>query len=175
MSRFARAALVPLVIPLLTTTACAPSEDGSEAGDDVGAITEREGARIQQSARAFAEAARAGDFDRLASMYAEDAVLMPPGAPTVHGRPAIREFLSSMPAFERFELNPEDIEGRGDLAYVRGNFLMTVLAVPGDTASAVTERGKFLEVRERQSDGSWLLVVDIWNSNGADGGSGAGD
>lgn len=157
---------------LLGLAACSRPEEGGGNGAEVAAITEREGARIRQASQAWARAAKAGDADRLASLYTDDAVLMPPGSPAVHGRRAIREYLAAMPAFDRVVLTQEDVEGRGDLAYVYGTFSLTVLAVPGDTASAVTEEGKFLEIHERQSDGSWPMVVDIWNSSSAPTGAG---
>lgn len=156
--------LVSLIAGLaLITVACGPADD---AGEETAALTEEEGTRIRQASGAWAEAVRAGDIERVASLYAEDAVLMPPGAPPVEGRQAIGDFMAALPAFETVELRQEDIEGQGDLAYVRGSYTMSFLAVPGDTASLVTERGKFVEVRQRQEDGSWPMVVDIWNSDG---------
>lgn len=158
-----------LAVLALVAGACAPSDDAppEDDGEATVGLTEEEGNRIRQAGRAWVEAMRAGDVDSLTSLYAEDAVLMPPGAPAVQGRQAIAEFMAAMPAFETIELTHEDIEGQGDLAYARGSYLMSFLAVPGDTASVVTERGKFVEIRERREDGSWPMVVDIWNANGS--------
>lgn len=156
---------VPLVAGLLLAAAgCAPADD---TRDTTAAVTEEEGNQIRQAGRAWVEAVRQGNIDSVAALYAEDAVLMPPGAPAVHGRQAIGDFFAAMPAFESVELDQEDIEGRGGLAYVRGSYAITFLAVPGDTASQVSERGKFVEIRERREDGSWPMVVDIWNANGS--------
>lgn len=158
-----------LAVLALVAGACAPSDDTppEDGGEATAGLTEEEGNRIRQAGRAWVEAVRAGDVAGVTALYAEDAVLMPPGAPAVEGRRAIGDFLSALPAFERFELTTEAIEGSGDLAYVRGSYLMSFLAVPGDTASLVTERGKFVEIRERQEDGSWPMVVDMWNANGS--------
>ncbi len=158
-----------LAVLALAAGACAPSDDAppEDVGEATVGLTEAEVERIREASRAWVEAARQGDIERLASLYAEDAVLRPPGAPAVRGRQAIAEFMAAMPAFETVELAQEEVEGQGDLAYARGSYLMSFLAVPGDTASVVTERGKFVEIRERQEDGSWPMVVDIWNANGS--------
>ena len=87
---------------------------------------------------------------------------MPPG-PAVTGRLAIKEWMAAFPAASKFELNIDDIDGQGDLAYVRGHFLMVIH--PEGAPEPVEDRGKFLEVRRKQADGSWLMSVDIFNSD----------
>src|SRR6266704_705545 len=51
-----------------------------------------------------------------------------------------------------------DINGRGDLAYVRGTYQVVYLA-------GATDHGKFLEVRRGGKDGRWLIIADIFNSD----------
>jgi len=41
------------------------------------------------------------------------------------GRAAIRTFIKEFPRLQRFTASPIEIEGRGDLAYVRGSYQMT--------------------------------------------------
>lgn len=151
-------------LALLLLAACTPA---GETSSEAPGLSEEEVATIRDASSQWAEAVQAGDLDRVASLYAEDAVLMPPGAPVVEGRSAIRDFLNGFPEVESASFTHHEIEGRGDLAYVRGSYEITMLAVPGDTASTVTDRGKFLEIRERQDDGSWPMIVDVWNSSGA--------
>ena len=93
-----------------------------------------------------------------ANAYAENATMMPPNQPMVQGRAAIRTWIKSVPAIRRFIASAIDINGRGDLAYVRGTYSLTWLA-GGD------ERGKFLEVRRREKDGRWLIIADIFNTD----------
>jgi len=45
---------------------------------------------------AFQEALREGDGDKCASMCAEDAVMMPPNAPPVEGRDAIKRHFANL-------------------------------------------------------------------------------
>lgn len=161
-----RTRLAPSLVAglVLLAVGCAPA---GETGTAASGLTEEETTAIRDASNQWAEAVQAGDLDRLASLYAEDAVLLPPGAPAVEGRAAIREFLNTLPEVQSAELRQESIEGRGDLAYVQGSYVLEMLAVPGDTASLVTDRGKFVEIRERQADGSWPMIVDIWNSSGS--------
>jgi ketosteroid isomerase-like protein len=94
--------------------------------------------------------------------YAEDAKFLMPGAPAVEGRQAIKAAFASLPITSmKFEIL--DIEGRGDLAYVRGAYDLT-LAPPGATAPVV-DKGKYVEIWKKQVDGSWKAIRDIFNSD----------
>ncbi|MEX2156021.1 MAG: nuclear transport factor 2 family protein [Gemmatimonadales bacterium] len=99
----------------------------------------------------------------MAELYTENAVVMPPNQGPVEGRAAIRAFFEGYPALPDFAGTPVEIDGRGDLAYVRGTYQFTIPAM-GRTP-AVTDRGKFLEIRRRQADGRWLVHIDIFNSD----------
>jgi ketosteroid isomerase-like protein len=48
------------------------------------------------------------------------------------------------------------------MAYVTGHFSMT-FSPDGETN--ISDSGTFLEVRERQEDGSWLVTRDMFNSS----------
>jgi len=98
-----------------------------------------------------------------ATHYAEHAVFMVPNLPALEGRAAIRTWFAGGPPFTSFTLTPKEIDGRGDLAYVRGTWTLGIAAA-GKTP-ATQDHGKFLEVRRKQADGSWLMVADIFNSD----------
>lgn len=138
---------------LVAATACAQPVPRELAPEDVTAI--------EESTAAFAEAVRAADWDGVAALYTEDVMLMPPNEEAREGRAAAREWLGSFPPLVRFELDPVEIEGVGDLAYVRGTYALEMSM--GDRA--VTDRGKYVEIRREQEDGSWLIAVDIFNSD----------
>jgi len=53
-----------------------------------------------------------------------------------------------------------DIDGRDDLAYIRGSHSLLL-----DYEGAVKDKGKFLMILRRQSNGSWLISVVIFNSD----------
>jgi uncharacterized protein (TIGR02246 family) len=125
-------------------------------------LTDADRAAIGEVTKAFEAAARGGDWAALAALYTEDAVLLPPNAPEVEGRENIREHFASYPPLTRFSLEPLEIDGRGDLAYVRGRYALTMAV--SDT-QAVDDHGKYLEIRQRQADGSWLYIRDMYSSD----------
>ena len=63
----------------------------------------------------------------------------------------------------QFTIPPTEIDGRGDLAYVRGTYAMTIM--PEGAPEPIREIGKYVVILQKQPDGSWLVVVDIWNSD----------
>ena len=66
------------------------------------------------------------------------------------------------------EFKIDEVEGIGELAFVRGRYSMTL--EPEGAPGPVNDEGKYIEIRERQPDGSWLLARDIFNSDLAPGG-----
>jgi uncharacterized protein (TIGR02246 family) len=120
---------------------------------------------IRATADRFAELVLKQDFDGVVRLYTDDAVFMPPHQPAVRGRKALREWLGAFPRVSRFRFDIKDVDGRSDLAYVHGTYAMT-LHPPG-AAGSVDDVGKYVEIRKRQADGSWLLVFDIFNSDNA--------
>jgi len=63
----------------------------------------------------------------------------------------------------RFAFTSSHIHLTGDIALERVTY--TVVIRPGVDASAMQDVGKGLHVYGRQSDGSWKLTHDIWNSD----------
>jgi uncharacterized protein (TIGR02246 family) len=124
-------------------------------------LTDADRAAIQEVTDAFTEAFLAGDFATVASLYTEDAVLLPPNAPSVSGRAAIQEFLATFPPVTQIHITPVTVDGSGDLAYVHGTFHMVMT---GPDGSDIEDTGKFLEVRRKVGEG-WLLAYDIFNSD----------
>ncbi|MEW6512326.1 MAG: nuclear transport factor 2 family protein [Bacteroidota bacterium] len=107
----------------------------------------------------------AGHVDSIVALYADDAVLNPPGAPAARGQAAIREYLTkdvAAAAAAGVTLNAgttSDVSVSGDLGWEWGTFTVT------DKSGATVDRGKYVTVCARK-DGKWLIVRDIWNSDG---------
>ena len=115
---------------------------------------------IESTQQQFAAALRRRDFDAIAALYTEDAVVMPPHEPAVRGRAAVKAWMAGFPPVTEFTLAAERIEGRADLAYVRGTYAMTLHP---DGAAPVPSRGKYIEIRRRQPNGEWLLEADMFS------------
>ncbi len=157
MPRFAPHAMVLVVFVLCAgcTTSSTPSDgDGTAVSRTIDSLTTQ-----------FASHMRAGHMDSVAALYTENAVLMPPNSPTATGRAAIRDALSGMvqgATLDDFRLTTTDVRVSGDLARERGRYSMSMTA-PGQGTMA--DSGKYVVVWQRQSDGSWLVDSDIWNSD----------
>ena len=110
------------------------------------------------------QAHAAGDADAMAALYAEDAVLSPPGAPTARGRAAIREYLAGDIAASKaggLTFNPgtsPEFGLSGDLGWEWNTFSVK------DGTGATVDTGKYVTVYQRR-DGTWSIVRDIWNSD----------
>lgn len=114
---------------------------------------------LKMLADTFVAGGAKGDAALITSIYADDAVLMPPNAPAVRGREAIRQFWTGMLQGGTFgiALKPQSIAVHGDLAVEQGMYELT---------SPVQESGKYVLVFRKQN-GKWLAVSDIWNANQA--------
>jgi RNA polymerase sigma-70 factor (ECF subfamily) len=77
--------------------------------------------RERELAGRFADAFQSGDIDGVVALLTDDASFtMPPEAQQVHGRPAIRHFLATVPAggeLERFRLVPTRANGQPAFAF----------------------------------------------------------
>jgi len=105
-----------------------------------------------------------GDSTKLAALYAEDAISMPPNAPTVQGRTALQaDFKSFLEANSaRHETTVDGIIREDGLAIERAHYRLSYKPRTGGTE--VVETGKHLECR-RYVDGKWRIVLEIWNSD----------
>jgi len=112
---------------------------------------------------AFVKHVLARDWDALAAMYADDAILCPPNQPAVKGRAAIKAWMAAFPPITLFKITDVRVEGHGDLAYAHGVYELTM--TPPGAPGPVKETGKYLDIRKKQKDGRWLYSVDMFNSD----------
>lgn len=152
-----RLLLLPLVFMLFLT--CTKENQSGEQSiqQDKEAITAVSNAR--------AEAFNHSDAAGIAEHFTEDAILMAPGVPATKGREAVRDYYQSI--FDEYEPELEssyvEIKIDGDLAYGRGVAKVTLTQKNGTESSVSTS--KYLNILQRQPDGSWKTTHDIWNSN----------
>ena len=131
------------------------------AGEEAGAS--RELAALQAVDQAWLQAYNAADAQTLASLYAEDAVLLAPGTPAVHGREAIHAYFASDVAASQkagvtTHLGDPDGGVSGDMGWCSGTYSVT------DKDGHVVDTGKYLSV-SRKEGGAWRYVRDTWNSD----------
>jgi uncharacterized protein (TIGR02246 family) len=117
----------------------------------------------RQVVEKFTKGVLASDFASVAALYTPDGTMMPPNEPTLRGRDAIQKWMAGFPKIATFQATDDEIEGSGDIAYVAGRYKMSF--TPPGAKAPVTDSGKFVEVRKKQPDGSWLILRDIFNSD----------
>jgi ketosteroid isomerase-like protein len=92
-------------------------------------------------------------------LYAENAQLLPPGAPMQTGKAAIQAFWTAFMT-ERpsdLSLTPDTIGQSGDLAYCTGHYAFQM--------GGERQQGKYVVVYQRQSDGAYKAVADAFNAD----------
>lgn len=132
----------------------------SSQEEDVAAITAVSEARAQ----AFNES----DAQGIAVHFTENAILMAPGAPAAQGHEAVAAYYQSIfdeyePVLESYY---EEVEVSGDMAYGRGEAKVTL--TPREGGPTTTSTSKYLNILQRQPDGSWQTTHDVWNANEAE-------
>ena len=108
--------------------------------------------------RLFAERASAGELEGMMALYEEGAKFVGPDGGDADGRDAIRERLEGLLAMAP-HITPTDVRAvrAGDIALLSNRWRMTF----GESNGAQTGlEGVSTEVARRQSDGSWLYVID---------------
>jgi uncharacterized protein (TIGR02246 family) len=108
------------------------------------------------------KAANASEWGKVAALYTEDGVLLAPNLPAIKGRKAIEDYMAGFPPISDMAFEILEVDGGRDIAYVWGNYSMTIKP---EGADPIHDKGKFLEIRKKQSDGSWLILRDMYNSD----------
>jgi len=111
---------------------------------------------IEAAIRRYVDASNQGDATALASLYAEDAMLLPPDHEPIRGREAIGAFWRQG-TDEGLEVTNLAVEVDGNLGYLVGRYHLPA------TDEEPADSGKYVMCLKRQRDGSWKLTADIWN------------
>ncbi len=147
--------IIPAALAALTLSACSaePAKTNTEAVKQ----------QILAQEEAWGRAYAARDGEALAGFYANDAALAAPGEQLVRGRDALREATAGIvkdPNLSMvFRANRIEVADSGDLAYTRGQFMMTI--TDPATKRPQSSRGYYLTVWQKQADGNWKAVEDF--------------
>jgi uncharacterized protein (TIGR02246 family) len=119
---------------------------------------------VHQLTRAWIEAVKTKDIDRLLSLVTDDVVFLPPSGPPIKGKQAVGDLYRSL--FAQFDVdqvaNNEEIEVAGEWAFSWGFETLTLSPLGG--GSPIRMRGKGLTVLRQQAEGSWKFARGINNS-----------
>lgn len=123
--------------------------------------TDADEAAIRAQTTSWGKAYNGGDAAGVAAQYADDAVLLPSGAPAVHGRAVILAFFTTEIARSKAAGVVFNLDGKNDVG-VSGNMGWESDTYTATIKGAIVESGKFLSV-SRKKDGVWHYVRDTWN------------
>jgi ketosteroid isomerase-like protein len=103
------------------------------------------------------------DMNKFVSYYAPDATAHPQGMPSATGSAAIMDAFMKMSSAPGFSLQwtpvRADVSAAGDVGYTVGTYEASM--------NGGTEKGKYVAVWKKQSDGTWKVKEDIFNADAA--------
>jgi len=124
-------------------------------------------AQLYKSIHYARKALDARQVDSAMSFYADDASVLGPNAPVMTGKEAIRKFWSDQFAptvdlklsCRTFRV---EVAHSGDLGYGQGTYEASFKDLNGNQ---VKDRGKYVVLWKKQSDGKWKVIADTYNSD----------
>lgn len=123
----------------------------------------REG--VDKGHAAWLVAMKANDAEALRPLVTGDVVLMPPHQQAVTGPQGVIDWFAGVVKQARtigVDVLEREVLIAGDLGIERASFTWKVAPTGG--GSPIEDRGHFLAIWQRQSDGSWKVKRNIWNS-----------
>ncbi len=114
----------------------------------------------------WSAAAGKNDLDGTVAFYSDDAVLLPPNAPMIQGKKAIRDAWAGLigPNVSlSWKATKIEVAKSGELAYLYGTYQDSVKDPKG--GAPISDNGKILEIWKKQPDGQWKCIVDTYSSD----------
>ncbi|MGB1841303.1 MAG: YybH family protein [Longimicrobiales bacterium] len=151
---------VTLVVP---TILAACQSDPSNVADTSG---EAELESLTAAALAYQAAASAKDSDAVVAMYDATAIMIPPNADIVdEGLQGVQNYQFGFivtPGVELdFELIRVEVAASGDIGWT---FAIGEITIHRDGEEPGRDVVRDFHTWKKQADGSWKIVVDLWNS-----------
>jgi uncharacterized protein (TIGR02246 family) len=162
-----RLILLVAIFAMALTTSCyrAGEKDGqAEQQQEIQRARAADEAAIRAASAAWSQAASAKDLDKAVSFYADDALMLPDKAAAARGKENIRTDWAPLLALPgpglRWQTSSVEVARSGELAYKTGAYNLVTTDKQGKSSD---ERGKYLVIWKKQSDGSWKVAVDTDN------------
>ena len=122
-------------------------------------------AQVEAANAAWTSAFNSKDVDKMTSLYADDAILLPAGRSPVKGKDAISKhwrgvferLANSQTAFETIEARRE-----GPIVYVVGRWEASVPKAEGGTQR---DAGNNVRIFDAAAPGEWRMRVHIYNAH----------
>ncbi len=147
----------------LMLASCKPAPDSNAATAEAPKMDMAQvKAEIQAIETAWATAQNAKDINALMAMYADDAISMTDGAPSLNGKAAIQAYqeaeFAKAPAGLNSAYTVQDVYGEGETVTEVGS------GVTKDASGAVVRTGKYVAIWKKM-DGKYVCIREIYNSD----------
>jgi len=114
----------------------------------------------------WSKAAAAKDLEQTVAFYSDDAIVLPPNATRAATKETVRNVWKDVLAAPGLVISwkPSKVKlgHNGAMAWVSGTYELIMNDASG---KPINDRGKYLEVWEKQADGNWKCAADMWNSD----------
>jgi uncharacterized protein (TIGR02246 family) len=118
---------------------------------------------VENGEKLWLDAFNGGDAAGVVGQYGQNARLLPPSSDIVEGRDALLQFVQGFLATgAKLSFELIKVYETPDVCTAVGRYEMTF---PAGGGGPERDLGKYIEVWVRQSDGSWLIEDDMFNSN----------
>lgn len=119
-------------------------------------------ADIQQARGKLEAAFASGDFQKVDTLYAADALMMPPHGAAVRGPLAIERYWARArrSGLAGISFQPQDIASAGDVARETGRF---TASFAGPDRAPIRVAGHYMALW-KDTWGGWKLEAEIWNA-----------
>jgi len=162
-----RPILLAAIFAMAFATSCdrAREKDGqAQHQQEIQQARAADEAAIRAASAAWSQASTAKDLDQAVSFYAADAVQFPDKGPAAKGKENIRKNWAPLLAAPgpglSFQTTTVEIARSGEIAYETGTYNFATTDKKGKSTD---EKGKYVVVWKKQTDGSWKAAVDIDN------------
>jgi uncharacterized protein (TIGR02246 family) len=164
----------PFILPaalfamILTTSCDQPAKKDAQAANqqEIQQARAADEAAIRAASAAWSQSATAKDLDKAVSFYADDALILPNKAPAITGNENIRKNWAPLLALPgpglSWQTSSLDVARSGELAYETGTYNFVTTDKKGKPTD---NKGKYLVIWKKQSNGSWKVAVDTDNSD----------
>ena len=128
--------------------------------------TKTEGERLMQISREWSKSASTDSVEKTLSYWADDAIVVSPGQPSLNGKKSIREMVTGSSNIPGFKISWEPlgvfVSKGGDMAYM---IEQNQITINDSLGKPVTEFNKSVTIWRKEADGSWKNIVDMWNAD----------
>ena len=117
---------------------------------------------IRNLSQDFVTSFNTGNYDQVASLFAQDGAFMAPHHDPAYGPKAVERLLREIgeAGYEDLRLETVRVDASGDMAVEIGRYTVAIRQPDG---TVLADRGKYVKAWRRL--GAWLITADCWSSN----------